>query len=91
MKQLKFGSIKDLRLKIRSSQSTGDKVCTEDMRLVDAVKCIKNKIDIANSNFDSIDDPLLIEGLVYELKSLHVKYDYLIVQCKQRGITVDFY
>ena len=91
MKQLKFGSIRDLRLKIRSVQSSENKISPEDVRLVEAVNSVKDELDIVNSNLNSVSDPQLIEGLVYELKSLHVKHDYLIVQCKERGITADFY
>jgi hypothetical protein len=91
MKQLRFESVKDLKLKVRSSASNGGDSDQEDLSLLAAVKGVKNMIDIVNSNLNNIDDPMLIEGYVYELKSLHVKYDYLIIQCKQRGLTADFY
>jgi hypothetical protein len=91
MKRVRFKSIEDIKLKIRSNISTGEEECKEDVNLVDALKSVKKMIDVVNSNLNSIDDPQLIEGYVYELKSLHVKYDYLIVVCKQRGLTADFY
>ena len=91
MKGLRFKSINDFKLKIRSNRSNGDASCKEDENIVDTLRSIKNKIDVVNSNLNNVEDPELIEGYVYELKSLHVKYDYLIAVCKERGLTADFY
>ena len=91
MKDAKFETIKNLKLKVRSRQSDDETTDPSDLALVAAIDGIKAQIDIINSNLDHVDDPMLIESYVYELKALHVKYDYLIIQCKNRGITADFY
>ena len=91
MRRLRFGSMGELPLKVRSRFSDGEDTHPMDVSLIDTVKSVKNQIDVVNAQLNSAADPQLIEGLVYELKSLHVKFDYLIAQCKERGVTADFY
>ncbi len=43
-------------------------------------------IESANSIFEYVTDPELIDGIIYELNSLHKKYSFYIRICKERGI-----
>lgn len=90
MKDLRFETIDDIKKKVRSRYATGNAPCETDISLVDAISTIRERIDVTVSNLNNATDPLLIEGYVYELKSLNMKYDYFLKQCKERGITADF-
>ena len=90
MKNIRFGSTRDLKLKIRSRYSDATNECPDDVRLFNAIKETREQIETVDSMFNSIDDPLLIESSVFQLKALYVKYDFLLSLCKERGLTADF-
>lgn len=91
MKDAKFETIKDLKLKVRSRQSDDEMAGADDVSLVAAIQAVNAQIDVINTNLNNVSDPMLIESYIYELKALHVKFDYLTKQCKERGVTADFY
>ena len=90
MKNMKFDTLKDLKLKIRSRHSREKNIDQMDETLVSSIQSVREQIDIINTNLDHVDDPMIISSYIYELKALHTKYDYLLKQCKNRGITADF-
>jgi len=88
--KIKFSGIKDIRLRVRSNGNIDDAEDMDDRRLLDAVAHVKERMDVANANMNHVSNQLLIESYIYELKSLHIKYDYLLLECKKRGMTAEF-
>ena len=62
------------------------KELSEEEIILKNINHAKKALDIAYNNFDTVTDPDLIDSCIYELKSLQLKYQYLITQAKQMNI-----
>jgi hypothetical protein len=70
--------------KVKSAR--GETLSPEDMSIVNALFELKDSMDLLHSNLDSVTDSVLIDSYVYELKAAHMKYQYYLTLCKERGI-----
>ena len=70
----------------RIGKRAGRKASEDDANILQALARIKTDIDCANMQFDSIVDEILIDSYIYEIKSLHMKYQFYIKLCKERGL-----
>lgn len=46
----------------------------------------KEALHVAYAKFDLVTEPELVDSCIYELKSIQLKYQYLIQQAKELGI-----
>ncbi|MCL2388386.1 MAG: YaaL family protein [Defluviitaleaceae bacterium] len=58
----------------------------EDLELVIALEAVKSDMEFLHNCFDHTTDAILVDSLVYELKSANLKYQYYLNQCKEKGI-----
>jgi hypothetical protein len=54
-------------------------------RVVDLLRTLEDKLEAIQSNLDNVTEPDLIDSYVFELKALHMRYDYYIKLCKSVG------
>lgn len=53
------------------------------------INMVKKALDCANSNFEYVTEPELVDIYIYELKAIQLKYEYLINKAKELGIIAD--
>jgi len=78
-------------LGIFSAPKTDKKTSTADLELLVNLEKVKKELDYVHGCLDIVTDELLIDSYIYEIKSLHMRYNYYTQMCKNNGIKVDFY
>ncbi len=58
----------------------------EERRLKREIECVKHTIDTAHNHFEQVVDPTLIDCYIYELNAAQLKYQFLLRNCKSRGL-----
>lgn len=58
----------------------------EAKRLRSEIEQTREAIELANSNFEQVLDPCLIDCYIYELKAAQLRYQFLLKRAKQFGI-----
>lgn len=51
-------------------------------QLLQEIEELKQSLETANSNFENVSDPDLIDSCIYEIKSLTFRYHYLLRQIR---------
>ena len=77
------------RKKPKLSRAASLKAKKEDMEIVLMLEQLKNNLDHLHNTLDNITDPILIDSCVYEMKALHMKYKYYLMQYKNRELATD--
>lgn len=72
--------------RIFASKKEIKKTKEENNDILKKLNEIEVLIDTNNNIFNYATEPELIDGVIYELNSLHKKYTYYIKMCKDRGI-----
>jgi hypothetical protein len=58
----------------------------EDEQILEAVNTIRRELEQLHNRYDNISDAILVESLIYEIKAAHMKYQYYLNLCKDKGI-----
>ena len=58
----------------------------EDIEIVEALEAVKSDMEFLHNCFDHTTDAVLVDSLIYELKAAHLKYQYYLNLCKEKGI-----
>ena len=58
----------------------------EDLELVNALEAVKSDMEFLHNCFDHTTDAILVDSLVYDLKSANFRYQYYLNKCKEKGI-----
>lgn len=85
------GIVFNLERKSARVRKNGSGLSEEDKSLVMLIESLQSDMEKTNSNLDYETEPLLIDGYIYELKSLTAKYEYCIKLCKERGLVAGLY
>lgn len=67
-----------------------DKADREQSEIIEELEGIKNRIDANEAMFNLASDDEMIDAMIYEQKSLHSRYAYLLKVAKEKGIKIDF-
>lgn len=59
---------------------------TEQEELLAEIQKLKNALRAAYQNYDFITEPELVDAHIYELKSIQMKYSFLLHRAKELGI-----
>lgn len=54
----------------------------EEIEIYQMIDKIKQDIEVVHNRYDDATDPQIIDSYIYELKSLYLRYDYLLSQVK---------
>lgn len=63
-----------------------NKIEDEDKEILTGLKEIKQNLDMVYMKFEYATDTALIDCYIYELKSLQMKYEYLMQRAKEKGL-----
>lgn len=74
---------------VRENELTEKKQKDYEQELVKSIIITKNKLDVANKNYEYAEDEL-IDYYLYKIKAEKAKYNYLLRKAKQNGIILDF-
>ncbi len=59
----------------------------EEMKqLIEDLRLTQGALDRAQSNFEQVNDPALVDCYIYELKAAQMRYQFLLRRVKQYGI-----
>lgn len=67
-----------------------DKADREQSEIIEELEGIKNRIDANEAMFNLASDDEMIDAMIYEQKSLHSRYAYLLKVAKEKGIKINF-
>lgn len=79
---IKFKGKEDSPIKALFNSVKAEKYITEDINIVDSVEKAKQEWEIANSFFENVSDPALIDYAIYNIEAAEKRYVYLIKQAK---------
>jgi hypothetical protein len=52
-------------------------------QLMQEIESLQQALEIANSNFENVNDPDLIDSYIYEINALSFRYKYLLRQMQK--------
>ena len=52
------------------------------LQLLQEIEDLKQSLETANSNFENVSDPDLIDSYIYEMNAISFRYKYLLRQMK---------
>lgn len=52
-------------------------------QLKQEIESLQQSLETANSNFDNVSDPDLVDSYIYELNALSFRYKYLLRQMRE--------
>ncbi len=58
----------------------------EMQQLIEDLRLTQGALDRAQSNFEQVNDPALVDCYIYELKAAQMRYQFLLRRVKQYGI-----
>lgn len=67
-----------------------DKADREQTEIIEELEAIKGRIDANEAMFNLAFDAEMIDAMIYEQKSLHSRFAYLLKVAKEKGIKIDF-
>jgi len=60
-----------------------DAISLAKEQLLEEIETLKQSLEIANSNFENVSDPDLIDSYIYEMNAISFRYRYLLRQVKE--------
>lgn len=66
-----------------------DLLAEERQELIKAADNVRRELNLVHNRLNYTTEPLLIESIIYEIKSLQKKYEYYIRLCKEKGFAAD--
>ena len=66
-----------------------NKKTNEINEIIKNIEQTKRELDYSQLCLEFATEHLLIDSLIYEVKSLQKKYDYYLKICKEKGISID--
>lgn len=60
-----------------------DSTCEIRKQLEKEIEVLQQSLETANSNFENVSDPDLIDSCIYEMNALSFRYKYLLRQIKK--------
>lgn len=54
--------------------------------LIKEIEDLKQALETANSNFENVCDPDLIDSYIYEMNAISVRYRYLLKQMRKMEV-----
>ncbi|NLK20616.1 MAG: DUF2508 family protein [Epulopiscium sp.] len=61
---------------------------TEEEEIKNALRKIKNEIDLAYHRFENAMDKELVDSCIYEMKALQKKYEFYLKKAKEKDISL---
>lgn len=70
--------------KIQDPKHLTDKLLTdEEKHILELLKTTKEDIDSVHNKYEYATEPCIIDSYIYELKALHLRYEYLLNEAKK--------
>jgi len=76
---------------IFTRNSSKNRLSEEDLEFLEALEILKEDLAFAHNCLDGITDPILIDGYIYEIQAIHMKYQYYLQRCKEKGLVADMF
>jgi len=77
----KSGTVGHKRRRMKKGRSS-----PEESEIYRNLQTLGNQLSLLHDQYDFITDPALIDGCIYEIKSVQMKYKYYIRLCRERGL-----
>ena len=75
--------------KIKRADMKKGSISQEDTEILDSLHKTARELYLAQRNFETAEDDLLIDSFSYEIMALRKRYDYYITLCKARGLVAE--
>lgn len=60
-------------------------VLSDDADITEVLNKLRSELEFVHNNLDNVTDQALIDSYIYEIKALHMKYDYYLNLCKKKS------
>ena len=74
-------------MNIAISKGKKERLNGDDALLLTTLEQLRSDLAHVHNSLDAVTDPLLIDGLIFEMNSIHLKYQFYMKLCKERGLT----
>ncbi|MDR2904039.1 MAG: YaaL family protein [Clostridiales bacterium] len=71
---------------IKQMKKKDTPIAQEDLEVLSALEKIKRDLAFVHQNLEYATHPALIDSYIYEIKSLHLRYQFYIRLCKEKGL-----
>lgn len=61
----------------------------EDVEIIEMISKLKQDLNFVQDKLDYTTDIILIDSIIYEIKSIQKKYEFYLKLCKERGLAAD--
>lgn len=75
----------------KTLKSTKQRLSEEDTEIVCILERLKRDLKDMHNNLDYITDPILIDSCIYEIMSIHMRYQYYLKLCKEKGLVANLF
>jgi len=58
----------------------------EDVFLLTTLEKLRADLAHVHHSLDTVTDPVLIDGYIFEMNAIHMKYQFYMKLCKERGL-----
>lgn len=62
-------------------------ILEDDREIVEILQLLKEDLTYVHHCLDLTTDPILIDSYIYEIQAIHLRYQFYMQQCKERGLT----
>jgi len=73
-------------MNIAERKNRKNKADGEDALLLTTLTQLRKELDHVHNSLNAVTDPLLIDGLIFEMNAIHLKYQFYMRLCKERGL-----
>ena len=60
----------------------------ENSEIIATIESLREELAVLHNRFDQAIAPMLIDSLIYEIQAVHLRYEYFLNLCKDRGILI---
>ena len=78
-----------VQLDKKQRRKTQRQISPDDREVLAALDQLKLDLEYVHRNLDTVTNPVLIDSYIYEIKSLHMKYQFYLRLCKEKGLTAE--
>ena len=60
-----------------------------DDEILATIESLREELAVLHNRFDQAIAPMLIDSLIYEIQAVHIRYEYYLNLCKERGVVIE--
>ena len=71
---------------VRRKSKRSARMSAEEKEIFTNLQSLGSQLSLLHDQYDFLTDPALIDGCIYEIKSVQMKYTYYVRLCREYGL-----